>query len=855
MANGEGSVVEEVLVRGRYDGTEIEKGIPASVQKGVAAARGPITDFNQELVKMVKAADPGLLQRYVASWKATKQPVEDVVAILREAGKTTEEIRLLMDKGGWAARQYNKALGETAATGKKTDWSIRGIAKSLEWAAYRFMFALVVYMAFRKVIRWVNEAITESIRLFRELSRAQQTLAANLQMNERIVGENVGTLEEWNRWIKETKDSWHTTSQAVLDAANNALQANATLRMSAEELQDVIELGRAVAIMYAQYKDGQLDVAKGVEVVTNAIAGQQSAMNQLGFTLNDVAKYAGMTTEEFSDLPDAMQASITRAYIMSQRFDDISESAQASASGVESFASVLDAAIAGEKANLGGLATFFSKLPGIIELVVLKVIELAVAWETRLNAGFRLTLIIIQAIMTRMGMAVAVQNELSDASQEGADAAIRSATAWQRFVEAAERAKGTAAKVKKIFDAVMGIKGKAMEAVAAAIDKAAEAFRNLGEAVADAMMEFDRATEKAGIEHWKDYAETFEDQKKDELELEEEYADKAADFRKDAFDKIAELRKRAAQDEKDDRADLNLKLHQMEEDHQLDMKHLRDQYVMDLEEAARTRDAVAIRRIQRQYGLEKRQREETYRLQQHQTVEAWKQDQSQRKQDLQIEIDEIRAALAEELAELRAEKAEELQDIRDNWNERRTELTNQYNQELADLKAALERRLTEAITEWADQNNIPRDAVTAAVAEMARQYGLDATNLSNMVTTELDVLETLRAAWDKVRLAAAGVPTGAIKKPAALGTKTVGMAEGGLALATAPTMVKVGEAGPELFGAMPLNKLGGMGGGAMGLRGGMDVRLTIDGTQSGAWSGDFETQVLRVFRGLLQESM
>jgi hypothetical protein len=856
VADGEG-IVEEVIARLRWVVVGEKETIDSSkrVQAGIKS-------FAEETLKIYKQMSPAELQKQIGIWKETKRPIEEVVATLRQLGKTTPQIKAALSEAGYTTRQFNKALGETAGAGKKVDWSLRGIGQSVQWAAYRFLFALGIYMLFRKAIRLVNEAIQESIRLFRELSKAQQTLRANLEMNLRIVGDSVGTLEEWNGWIKETQKSWRTTSQAILDAANNALQANATLKMSAAELQDVIELGRAVAIMYGEYKDGQLDVAKGVEIVTDAMAGQQSAMNQLGFTLRDVTRYAGMTNEEFNQLPDAMQASIIRAYIMSERFDDISESAQASTHGVEAFASTLDAAIAEEKANLGGLATFFSKLPGMIELVILKIVDFAIEWETKLNAAFRMTLVIIQAIMAQAGVAVNIQNDLSDASKDNADETLRVAAAWQMIQAAANKAKEIASKTKRIFKNVMGLEQRAMETIQQAAEDAAAEWERLGKTVSDTIRSYQEDVLKAQEDFNKDYADTFKEQREDEEDINKRYDKKAADLRKRALDKIAKLRKKAAQDEKDDRADLNLRLKHMEEDHLLDMKHLREQFTMDLEEAARKRDAVAMRTIQRRYGLERRQREEAYQLQRRQTVEAWDQDQKERQRDLNDEINEIRKALAEELAELRAEKREELAEIRANWDERRAELTKQYNQELADLKTALGRRLAEGISEWANQNNIPLETVKKVVMALAEQYGMDADNLwNNLVLPEMQMLEQLRQAWATVMAAAAGTPTTPVVPTAPIQGGTHGLqggisqlqfAEGGMALATSPTTVKVGEAGPELFGAIPLGKLGT---GAMGLRGGADIRLTIDGTQSGAWSGDFETQVLRVLRGVLQESL
>lgn len=864
MANGEGGGLFEEIVALLRHVVVGEKEAIDSTKRVEAAARESqktITDFAKATLDIYKKMTPAELQKQIGVWKGAKRPIEDVIATLRDLGMTNEQIKASLIEAGWTTRQFNKALGETTVAGRKLDWSLQGIIKSVTWAAYRFMFALAIYMGFRKVIRWVNEAITESIRLFRELAKAYQTLATNVQMNTRIIGDSIGTLKEWQAWVQDTQRAWKTTSQAILDAANNALQANATLRMSAEELQDVIELGRAVAIMYSQYKDGQLDVAKGVEIVTDAIAGQEAAMLQLGFTLDDVVKYfnrvsesVDITKDEFRDLPDAMQASIIRAYIIAERFDDISKSAESAVHPVEAFTTTLDAAIAEQKANMGVFLAFFTKLPGIIELGALAIMDFAVKLAIRLNPSLQRTVALMSVLLYWAQRAVGVQNQLSEASQEGGQAAIDSATAWQRFKEAAERAKEEAAKARRIIDFTKEV----MQNVKEAAEDAAEAFVNLGDAIADALIDFKRSWAEAGKEYAEDLAETHEDELKDIEDLNKRYDKRAADLRERAADRIADLRERAAEEEAEERNDLLLRLHQMEEDHQLDMKHLYEQYAMSYEEAARKRDAVTMRRLTREYKLERRQREEGYQLQRHQTIESWEARHKENQENYEEEIKEIEEDLAKELMALEEERREELDEIRENWIERRQELLDQYNQELADLKAALDRRLTEAIVEWAEQNDIPVAAVQAAVAEMARQYGLDATNLSNMVTAELQMLETLRQAWEEVRKAAAGEPTESVLARLGPGWGKIPQlefAEGGMAIATKPTLVKVGEAGPELFTAIPLARGGSVIGG-LG-RGYIDAHLSIDGNQAGLWSADFERgvehTVAKIFKEAFQE--
>jgi Skp family chaperone for outer membrane proteins len=852
MADGE-NIGEEVVVRAILDDSDLKR-FPQSVQQATAGAQQYVTDFNKETLKIYKEM-PGGLQKMIESWRIVKPPIAEAVASLREFGLTNKQIVPIlqdMEYKGAEAKQMFKELGVTA---KETRWNFAAMAQSLEWAAYRFLFSLAVYMAFRKIIRSVNETIQESIRLFKEFAEAQQTLSANVQVNEQIVGKAVGSLAEWNSWIVDTAAAWKTTKQAVTDATNAALQANATLRRTGGELQDIIKLGRAVAIMWGQYKDGQVDVAWGVETVTDAIRGQESALIKLGVREEDVAATVGMTVDDFHKQSDQFQENARWAYIVNQRYEEIGKGAKDATSGVDALSSTLDALIKEQKTGMGEFATIITNLPKIIEVGVLaitgtigdlidKLIDLQNAATEAKGPLIALGLAaggpVAVGFMILLGAIGKVRDGIADLlgwAKEAVSVETKMETATRKNAEAFSKT------ITPIKEATLALKGITQQ------------WRELGRTVVDYMRGYYDDLAAAGRDYAKDYAKTFEDQAKDELDLNERYDKKAEDLKKHALDRIADLRKQAAEQEAQEREDLDLRLKQMEEDHLLDMKHLYENYSLDMEEAARNRDVVTMRRLQRQYKLEKKQREEDYQLDRKHTIENWDQRHKDDKKNLEDEVKDIQDNLAQELAELEQERADELQALQDNWDERRQELTDQYNQELADLKDALYRRLTDAITEWADQNNIPLDSMKAVVAGLAEQYDLDATNLTNMVTAELDLLETLRAAWDAVHKAASGMETSMIKTPTAAKGGIAKFAQGGMAIATAPTLVKVGEAGPELFSAIPLAKGGALIGG-LG-RGYIDAHLTIDGNQTGLWSTDFERgvehTVARIFKEAFQE--
>jgi len=323
-----------------------------------------------------------------------------------------------------------------------------------------------------------------------------------------------------------------------------------------------------------------------------------------------------------------------------------------------------------------------------------------------------------------------------------------------------------------------------------------------------------------------------------------------------AEERKAEIRERFRKQEEEERDDLNLRLRHMEEDYLLDVKHMREQYEMDIEEAARARDWRAIRTLQRRYGLESKQRKEDYLQQRRQFIESWEARHKQRQEDMEDELKDIEDNLQKQLEALEREKRREMDELRKRRDERRDELKAQYAQEEQDLQDALERRVADIIVAAVQEGTIRTSEASKVVADLAHYYDLDQQNLENMVGHDLIWLNIWASRWEEAlnRIAAArsGI-YGAMVSPHPYPTQPFAFAKGGMGIATKPTLVKVGEAGPELFTAIPLARGGSVLGGLRTQVGG-DFRLTIDGNQSTYWSADFERKVEGVVADMFKEA-
>lgn len=875
MANGEG-VVEEYLVKGRHDGKEVEEGIPESIDKGMKAA-----------VKRMKVADRDFLTNFLRTQQEAGKSTQELARTIEGYGMHAEDARLISKSLGITLekevvppiKDTAQALEALETPIKKTETGFQRVAGAVKFAVFRFFTALIIYQAFRKILRTINDAISESIRLWRELATAQRTLSANLIVNLELVGEGVGTLKEWNEWIIRTADNWNTTTKSVLDAANAALQANTVLRLSTKELQEMVELGRAVAIMWSFYADGQLDVAKGVDLVIGATRGEQSAMAKLGFTIEDVAASLDITVDDFKELPGAMQQSIIRAFIMAERFEEIGQAAEGAVEGVEAFATTLDAAVTEQKTRLGEFGALMANLPKFLELGFLGVIEVIqrfTSWlgrlrDAALGTKVALTSLLITALGPMAPVAIIIGSALGGLSDGLRDLVNMAKEAIPGLSDLSAEVKKSGEEAleaaKKWISLMQTLRGmpsvisKAAAALRAAVEQvkeAAQPYIDLGRAIGEALLDNLRSAEDAARNFGRRIADLAADLARNIARLGRRFEARAAELVLRAEERKEDIREEFRKREEQERDDLNLRLKHMEEDFLLDMKHLREQYEMDIEEAARARDWRAIRTLQRRYGLEKRQRGEDYQLQRKQFIESWEQRHKRRKKDLDEELKEVEDNLAKQLAALERERKRELEELKIRGKERENELKAQRKQEEEDLGIALERRLADILTAAVQEGTIRISEATKVTQALATLYGIDAQNLEAMVVHDIGWLNTWASAWDTTlqgisqgRSAMAGVTIGGQFYP--YPTAPFSFAKGGMAIATKPTLVKVGDAGPELFTAIPLGKGGSVLGGMQNYMSG-DFNLNISGDQMGQWSGDFERQVTDVVAGIFREA-
>jgi len=888
MANGGFGVTEEYLVKGRHDGSEVERGIPASVDKGVAGASKGLKTYSE----MLRGAHEDVV-RIVSGQKAAGVSANEMAREFMKAGRTQEIASKIMEDSGYSAKETTKAFKSLKPEVEETETAFDRVAKSIKWAAYRFVTTLIVYQAFRKILRAINDALSTAIRLYREWSQTQQVLKTSLEVNNQLLEVQVGTLQEWNEWAKKSSQTFGTSTTAWTKAINVALDYNATLGLTRAELEDLIELGMSVAQMWSMYKDGQLDVERGTKTVMEAVQGESSALQKLAIREEDVATFAEMTVVQFHAQSDAFQETVRWAYIVENRYEAIAESASKGMTDIEKSESRVKAANDGLMVSWGNMLSRLSAVGSFLKLVALgplvKIAEGVDTFNTAVmrsgkemgtrfknaleSVGIRMSWLgaIIDRFTPSVLKAAKAEEILSEETKKTSAAALAATKVWLFYQGIIARVPGI---VKDATSSLMDMVEQVKEA--------AQPFIDLGKAIGETMLGYFRSLEdaakgfaeriaKLGIDMTRDLAKMSRDFENNLAKIGRKYAARAQELILGAEDKKAETRRKFDEREEKEREALNLKLRHMEEDHLLSLRQLRGRFELDLEGAARTRDAIAIRTLQRRYGLERKEQQEKYALERRQFIESWELQKKTRKEDLkealqevedglQDQLDALERAKQQEIEELKISDAQKREELRIQYRQRKEDLDIQYAQEREDLKANLERRLADILGSAQAEGTIRVGEAEKIVQSLATWYNIDASNIENKVRHDAEWWSTWAGAYEAAASRIAQARNAISGTLPAFGPgygkiPQLEFAEGGMAIATSPTIVKVGEAGPELFGAIPLGGGGKLGRGGQTSRSSTDVRLTMDGTQSGAWSGDLETQVLRIIRKILQESL
>lgn len=279
-------------------------------------------------------------------------------------------------------------------------------------------------------------------------------------------------------------------------------------------------------------------------------------------------------------------------------------------------------------------------------------------------------------------------------------------------------------------------------------------------------------------------------------DLDTEYQRKAADAWTDYQREVEDINRESAdeiQEIKDKHREEDTK---REEEYQLKLWELQQQYLMDLEDALHERDARQIIRLQRQYEYEKEALERKNEIEANQDNREEDSEIGEAQDKRQEKLEQARIDYERELVDQQIAKQRELDDL-NLWHQR----------ELEDIQLAQQRKLEQLIKGWIDEGKITQENAQMVYEILLGYFGpggltdqlyaymmqslMSQTSLAGQAMSSLGLGGTVPT------VTPAGTPGGGG------GMGGIAMAEGGTLLATHPTTVTFGEV-PEIVSVRPL---------------------------------------------------
>lgn len=292
-----------------------------------------------------------------------------------------------------------------------------------------------------------------------------------------------------------------------------------------------------------------------------------------------------------------------------------------------------------------------------------------------------------------------------------------------------------------------------------------------------------------------------------------------------------------------------------EESYQKDMAKLRNQYLYDLEDAVKNRDARAIVELRRNYSREKSEATTNYQEQQKKNKENLEKQKQDALQSYQEQMQDLEISIAEKQEKLDADYVKQMQALAASIQQKQAAAQEDYQTQQAQLEGALNRKLESIMLEMEAEKSLTADQAKQILEILARTFGIDGDidklmeEFSRRQKMRMDIDVKIKKATESLTGEGGGTTT--TGEPSGL-PATVGFATGGLMLARKPTLLQVAENGPELFSAAPVSSLGKLNG--MGQQQNQQIELKFSGSAPPGVGVTERDQIAKVLVNILDQS-
>lgn len=522
------------------------------------------------------------------------------------------------------------------------------------------------YLTFRTAAKF----ITESVQAAEQATNETIQLTLAVREHQRAVGEQSPTVAEAVAQANRLSETYSITASESRRLVTESMNMTRNLKLTAAQLESMQEsaviLGKTMG----------MDVTRSMQILTDFMTtGHTAALEQLGFTLDETSLRVEAIQRGYIEYGQELDENTMRLVALALVEERAAESKQDLIDADATLTGQLEAQnieLDKQKETLGKFilplwqqiqvigGKGLTALTQLLTILTIKLFEFFVGVisfiqsfadmiQTFQDIGF-------EGIMERGGFA-AVREEAFDARQEENQAALQDSL--RGMLEA-----GT----------------ELGDETESNLDKAGRAYEDFADTVDAAADEYAMSMKKFQAAYDKDFAAAQRRLDDDLARIDQQFKDRREKMGLDLAHSLEDINRRAKERRENATRDHYNTQEKELADHQLRMQRLEEDFIFDLQDAVRERDARAVLDLRRRYNMDKKRAEEDFKIRD-----------KRRKEDLALELAQIEhqrllkrnqriEAFNEEIVQLAEQEELKKQQARDAFDKRIEDLNDKYGE-------------------------------------------------------------------------------------------------------------------------------------------------------------------------------
>jgi hypothetical protein len=724
----------------------------------------------------------------------------------------------------------NSTLKEIPSNSDKAKSALSSLATTFKHVIVG-MLAFRVIQFFMDIVTGIGAATAAAKDFYKSLVNVQMGVMAM-----RRAGEDV-SLSTFVKAIADLRKELPVLSTPELtDGLDNILLKTSQMGLAWEETITILKVAAATQAVTGKQMESVSDA------IINAMVSSQGSMTktlleQTNIQVNaqDILNQArengvDITNKAVSDLSKEERAAAVLAFTYEQlllKLDEINASMGTSPSKIDA----VTASWTDLKTQIGMI---FLSMKAQLAPIILKILDSIISVFPQIVSNLMQVLKMFGFInSTLYGIVVGVNLFFSSSVRGVRNLGDAIKLFWSGFTSGFNEAQGFFDNVtKEVGNLVGGIESsfgtegsllgaKLAQTITDAVEEGLTADQT------DALDEFARTVEQMALDIQRQLEQDTIDLNRKFAELNAEYERDVLSMYEDYNRDVADANESAIQSVADANAEYRDNELKEERDYQNKLQRLKDEFLFDMEDALRERDARQILRLMRRYQLDKKN-----------IVRDGDDQREERRRNLAEELADIEKQRLRKLEDLAQELVYKKQKLYDDWQQNRTDTQLRFDQDQEDEKVRNTNKLKDLVNALAEQGLATQAGAEAIRVILMTYFGPGGYTeaIYKYLIAQITAAAKAMLMLNSIAGAMGGGSGGGTKPGTAGGNQPRQFASGGAMIASRPTTAVFGEGGePELAVFLPLSKIrnptartspnvGGAGGGRIKL----DVTLSPD---------------------------